>query len=115
MKVLAVRGRPEQRVDPTAHDEVPGARERLGEQDAVFVVTVASGQARRLTVWFNVDALPQNKRTDGVARPDVIVDLYLDGRLHLDELIAKRISLGDINGAFDAMRTGNEARSIIVF
>ena len=43
------------------------------------------------------------------------VDYYLDGRLRLDEMISKRISLDEINPAFDAMRAGEVARSVIVF
>ena len=43
------------------------------------------------------------------------VDFYLDGRLRLDEMISKRISLDEINPAFDAMKSGEVARSVIVF
>ncbi|MEM9174930.1 MAG: Zn-dependent alcohol dehydrogenase [Myxococcota bacterium] len=43
------------------------------------------------------------------------VDYYLDGRLRLDEMISKRIALEEINGAFDAMRAGEVARSVIVY
>lgn len=44
-----------------------------------------------------------------------LVDFYMDGRLHLDELISKRVSLDDINEAFADMKTGQVARSVIVF
>jgi S-(hydroxymethyl)glutathione dehydrogenase/alcohol dehydrogenase len=43
------------------------------------------------------------------------VDLYLDGRLLLDELVSARIELGAVNDAFAAMKTGEVARSVIVF
>ena len=43
------------------------------------------------------------------------VDYYLDGRLRLDEMISKRIPLDEINPAFDAMKAGEVARSVIVF
>ncbi|MCH2172560.1 Zn-dependent alcohol dehydrogenase [Myxococcota bacterium] len=43
------------------------------------------------------------------------VDFYLDGRLRLDEMISRRIPLDQINPAFDAMRKGEVARSVIVF
>ncbi len=43
------------------------------------------------------------------------VDYYLDGRLRLDEMISKRIALDEINPAFDAMKSGEVARSVIVF
>ena len=40
---------------------------------------------------------------------------YLDGRLNLDEMISQRIPLDDVNPAFDKMRKGEVARSVIVF
>jgi S-(hydroxymethyl)glutathione dehydrogenase/alcohol dehydrogenase len=43
------------------------------------------------------------------------VDFYLDGRLHLDEMISARIGLDEVNGAFDRMRRGEVARQVIVF
>jgi S-(hydroxymethyl)glutathione dehydrogenase/alcohol dehydrogenase len=43
------------------------------------------------------------------------VDFYLDGKLKLDDMIARRIKLNQINEAFDEMKTGEVARSVIVF
>jgi S-(hydroxymethyl)glutathione dehydrogenase/alcohol dehydrogenase len=43
------------------------------------------------------------------------VDLYLSGRLKLDELVSARIGLEQINDGFDAMRRGEVARSVIEF
>jgi S-(hydroxymethyl)glutathione dehydrogenase/alcohol dehydrogenase len=43
------------------------------------------------------------------------IDLYMDGRLKLDELVSQRISLNDVNEGFEAMKTGSVARSVIVF
>jgi S-(hydroxymethyl)glutathione dehydrogenase / alcohol dehydrogenase len=43
------------------------------------------------------------------------VDLYLQGRLLLDELVSRRISLDEVNDGFDAMKTGEVARSVIMF
>jgi S-(hydroxymethyl)glutathione dehydrogenase/alcohol dehydrogenase len=43
------------------------------------------------------------------------VDFYLDGRLHLDEMISSRIELDEINDAFDLMRQGKAARQVVVF
>lgn len=43
------------------------------------------------------------------------VDMYLDGRLMLDEMISKTISLDDINEGFAEMKTGNVARNVIAF
>ncbi|MCL4153395.1 UNVERIFIED_CONTAM: hypothetical protein GTU68_056479 [Idotea baltica] len=43
------------------------------------------------------------------------VDMYLDGRLKLDEMISNTIKLEDINQGFEDMKTGNVARSVIAF
>jgi len=43
------------------------------------------------------------------------VDFYLDGKLHLDEMVSKRIGLADLNQAFDDMKAGTVARSVIIF
>ncbi|XOV82996.1 MAG: Zn-dependent alcohol dehydrogenase [bacterium] len=43
------------------------------------------------------------------------VDFYLQGRLHLDDLVSKRIALSDINEGMAALETGEIARSVIVF
>jgi S-(hydroxymethyl)glutathione dehydrogenase/alcohol dehydrogenase len=41
--------------------------------------------------------------------------LYLDGRLKLDELVSQRIRLEDINRGYDQLIAGETARSLIVF
>lgn len=43
------------------------------------------------------------------------VDFYLQGRLHLDDLISRRIKLEDVNEGMEALKTGEVARSVIMF
>jgi S-(hydroxymethyl)glutathione dehydrogenase/alcohol dehydrogenase len=43
------------------------------------------------------------------------IDLYMDGRLKLDELVSQRIALDDVNEGFEAMKAGSVARSVILF
>lgn len=43
------------------------------------------------------------------------LDMYLRGRLKLDELISQRIRLDQVNDAFRAITEGRVARSVIVF
>ena len=43
------------------------------------------------------------------------VDLYLGGRIKLDELISRRFALNEINAAFAALEAGEVARGVIVF
>ncbi|MNO81665.1 S-(hydroxymethyl)mycothiol dehydrogenase [compost metagenome] len=44
-----------------------------------------------------------------------LVDFYMQGRLKLDEMISQRIRLDQINEAFDELKRGELARSVIVF
>jgi S-(hydroxymethyl)glutathione dehydrogenase/alcohol dehydrogenase len=44
-----------------------------------------------------------------------LVDMYLAGKLKLDEMISRRIKLEEVNDAFAEMKTGQIARSVIVF
>jgi S-(hydroxymethyl)glutathione dehydrogenase / alcohol dehydrogenase len=43
------------------------------------------------------------------------IDLYMQGRLKLDELVSARIKLDDINEGFATMKTGAIARNVIIF
>lgn len=43
------------------------------------------------------------------------VDFYLNGKLHLDDLISRRIKLEEVNEGMDALKTGEVARSVIMF
>ncbi len=43
------------------------------------------------------------------------VDFYLDGRLRLDEMISARLPLDEVTIAFDKMKAGEVARSVISF
>ena len=42
-------------------------------------------------------------------------NLYLQGRLKLDELVSRTLTLDEINDGFDALRKGEVARSVISF
>ena len=41
------------------------------------------------------------------------VDQYLLGRLDLDSFVSERISLEDVNEAFETMKTGRVLRSVV--
>jgi S-(hydroxymethyl)glutathione dehydrogenase/alcohol dehydrogenase len=55
----------------------------------------------------------------GSVRPDIdfpkLVDLYLDGRLKIDELVSRTYTLDEINEGFTALRSGQVARGVVVF
>jgi S-(hydroxymethyl)glutathione dehydrogenase / alcohol dehydrogenase len=76
-----------------------------------------------LTVPAWVGLILQSKTIKGCwygsadVRRDVprLIDLYRRGELHLDELVSRRIELGEVNDAFRAMTAGEVARSVIVY
>jgi S-(hydroxymethyl)glutathione dehydrogenase/alcohol dehydrogenase len=43
------------------------------------------------------------------------VDFYLNGKLKLDDMISRRVPIEKINEAFEEMKSGEVARSVIVF
>jgi len=53
----------------------------------------------------------------GHQRTDVpmLIDLYMNGKYRLDELISRRLPLGELNHAFDLMLQGEVKRSVIVY
>jgi len=55
----------------------------------------------------------------GSVRPPIdipaYVELFMQGKLKVEELISQRIRLEDINDAFDALARGAVARSVIIF
>jgi S-(hydroxymethyl)glutathione dehydrogenase/alcohol dehydrogenase len=44
-----------------------------------------------------------------------LIEFYLQGRLHLAEMVSARIALAQINEGFAALKTGGVARNVIVF
>ena len=55
----------------------------------------------------------------GMSRPRVdfprLANLYMEGRLLLDEMISMKLPLAEINAGFDELEKGNVARSLVVF
>ena len=43
------------------------------------------------------------------------VELYLQGKLHLDDMVSGHIKLADVNDAFKQLETGEIARNVIMF
>ena len=44
-----------------------------------------------------------------------LVEMYLAGKLKLDDMVSRRIKLEEVNDAFEEMKGGQIARSVIVF
>jgi S-(hydroxymethyl)glutathione dehydrogenase/alcohol dehydrogenase len=123
----------EQVLELTVGRGVDHAIEAVGLKQTIedaFAMLVKGGQATiagaaRFDTRIELPALAllQEKRLVGTMmgglRPAIdipnLVNLYLQGRLKLDELIARRRPLNEINEAFDDMRKGEIARSVIQF
>ena len=43
------------------------------------------------------------------------IDLYLDGRLKLDEMVSATIGIDEVNDGYAAMKAGETLRSVIAF
>jgi S-(hydroxymethyl)glutathione dehydrogenase/alcohol dehydrogenase len=43
------------------------------------------------------------------------VDFYLSGKLNLDDIVSRRITLEEVNDGFASLERGDVARSVIVF
>lgn len=53
--------------------------------------------------------------TDAGTSIETLCAAYVDGKLPVDQLITKRVRIDDVQEAIDAMLTGTEGRSVIVF
>jgi Zn-dependent alcohol dehydrogenase len=53
----------------------------------------------------------------GRQRTDVpmLIDLFMDGKYKLEEMISRRVGLDELNAAFDAMVAGEVKRSVVVY
>jgi len=44
-----------------------------------------------------------------------LVDFYMSGKLKLDQMISRRITLEQVNEGFEELKRGELARSVIMF
>src|SRR5258708_1169436 len=45
----------------------------------------------------------------------LLIDLYMAGKLKLDELVSKEYALDEVNQAFDSMLQGGVARGVVIY
>ena len=66
-------------------------------------------------LFMNAKRLQGSLMGSNVFRVDMprLVDLYLDGRLMLDEMVSAHLSIEEINEGFAAMKDGRVVRSVI--
>jgi S-(hydroxymethyl)glutathione dehydrogenase/alcohol dehydrogenase len=67
--------------------------------------------------FFDERGIMGSRYGSGRVRVDIprFVDLYMDGRIKLDELITQTLPLDGINKAFDDLKAGQVARSVIKY
>jgi NDMA-dependent alcohol dehydrogenase len=105
-------------LDPTIQQAITMAR-RGGQAILVGVPALDV----MVTIPAMIGLIVQEKTVKGCwygssdVRRDVprLVDLYRTGELKLDELISREIKLDGINDAYEAMKAGEVARSVVVY
>ncbi len=79
----------------------------LGSKIEISPVDLFLGEKRLLGCYY------------GSVRPRIdvprIVNLYMQGKIKLDELVSRTYSLDEVNEAFDAMKRGEVARGVITY
>ena len=103
----------------------PAAIQQAYEMCCMGGTTVIVGMAPEDDVLeFNALSIPRTERAIvgswyGSARPWVdlprLADMYMRGRLKIDELISRSYPLEQINEAYDALQAGEVARSVLTF
>jgi S-(hydroxymethyl)glutathione dehydrogenase/alcohol dehydrogenase len=131
--VNASRGDPVQQIlDLTGGLGVHYAFEAIGLVPDPFLQSVLCTRRRGVTTWvghaplntpvtIDARALMQEKTVMasmyGSARPHIdfprLLNLYRDGKLKLDELITRRFELSEVNEAFEVLKRGEVARSVL--
>ncbi|HYS19256.1 MAG TPA: zinc-binding dehydrogenase, partial [Candidatus Binatia bacterium] len=86
-----------------------------GKIIAVDVVKQKLAWAEEFGATHVVDASQEDPV--GHQRTDVpmLIDLYMSGKYRIEELISRRLPLGELNHAFDLMLQGEVKRSVIVY
>src|SRR4029077_3710471 len=91
----------------------------LGVGGGLYLVGVAKPE---VNIELNIfDAIGGQKRVQGVNfgstnfKRDIrmYVELYLQGRMNLDDLVSKRIALRDVNDGYAALKDGSLNRVVI--
>ena len=110
------------------------AFEAIGLVEAPFVQSIRCTRNRGVTVWVGHAPINTPVTIDardlmfektvigsmyGSSRPQIdfprLLDLYKAGSLKLDELVSRSFPLEEVDSAFDVLRKGEVARSVLTF
>jgi S-(hydroxymethyl)glutathione dehydrogenase / alcohol dehydrogenase len=85
----------------------------------VVVGMIPKGQTLTIDPWHFIYEKTLKGCFLGSARIGIdiprLADLYVDGRLQLDELVSRKLSLAGLPEAFDRLRAGDGIRQVVVF
>lgn len=93
-----------------------GTATLIGVPDDSAELTVSLGNIDTGVFW-NKATITVSHCGDTLPSADfpLLADMYLKGKLDLDNMITREITLNDVNEAFDAMEKGDVLRSVIRF
>src|SRR5689334_4564399 len=104
-------------VDASAEDPVAAVQRLSGTGVIVGVSPAGTRLSIDPTLFLQQRVLTGTSFGGGRQRTDVpmLIDLYMDGKYKLDELISRRLPLAELNEGFDLMLQGEVKRSVIVY
>jgi len=103
----------------TKDSSFPGGFGQVSSYVTAVRLVTPDGKLREITERDNPKEMQIIRSSYGGAQTaqdfPFLARLYLKGKLKLDELITRRISLEQINEGFDDLRMGRAIRTVIVF
>jgi Zn-dependent alcohol dehydrogenase len=106
-----------------AYGNLLNPAQEMTRRGGVIVLTSAAPVQQRDVEFDLFTFAMSGKRLQGTLygsttpRTDIplLVDMYLNGKLKLDELITRTYSLSEINQAFQDMKNGKNLRGVIIY
>jgi Zn-dependent alcohol dehydrogenase len=95
---------------------------KMTARGGVCTIVGVSPESARISLNPNVFTLMEKKLQGsyyGSTRPRIdmprLLDMYMDGKVKIDELVSRTFSLEGVNEAYDLLKQGGVARSVIKF
>jgi S-(hydroxymethyl)glutathione dehydrogenase/alcohol dehydrogenase len=95
---------------------------KMTARRGVCTIVGVSAEGARISLNPNVFMMMEKKLQGsfyGSTRPRIdmprLIDLYMEGKVKIDELVSRTFSLAGVNEAYDLLKQGEVARSVIKF
>jgi len=95
---------------------------RMTARGGVCTIVGVSPESARISLNPNVFTLMEKTLKGsyyGSTRPRIdmprLLDMYMDGKLKIDELVSRTFTLEQVNEAYDILKEGGVARSVVKF